>query len=65
MTQDDILTLTYSAGTLIGIAVNVSLYLHLASTMRLRFDSLDRRFEAFERRLDSILSRLSTKTISW
>ena len=43
---------------LIGIVVNVSLYIHLSSTMNSRFDGVDRRFESVDRHFESIERRL-------
>jgi hypothetical protein len=51
MTINDIIAL---AAVVISIATNVSLYVHLGSTMTARFDSVDRRFDAVDRRFDSV-----------
>lgn len=46
------------AAALIGIGMNVGLYIHLGSTMNSRFDAVDRKFESVERRFDVLLGKV-------
>jgi hypothetical protein len=45
MTINEIVAL---ASVLVSIGANVALYIHLSSTMNMRFDSVDRRLELIQ-----------------
>jgi len=50
--------------TLVGIVVNVSLYIHLSSVMNARFESVERRLELIQgdtHQMDIRLTRLEAR----